>query len=486
MRRKWALPVVAVGLVVGVSPADGPATAPVPVPAVPIPDPAWNTAPPDGLRWTPRPTTVVGTPQKPADDPPLPPSKPLPSPRPAQVEVPPFPAPSPRPATQKPQQPKAPLQPQPKPAQPPTPAPAPATPAPLPAVTPGPVCVTPEPGGLEPHPGLVPAEYIPVRHGTFGSPNLTLSRDYHFLDFFGIGLIGDEADAVVPGEGPATDRSFVRAEYLLWWVRAGAVPVLATSARDQMFGYLGMPGTEVLLGPGNFGSTARNGVRVRAGTLLGDNGHGIDGGVFFLGKQNTRFEISSLQFATIARPIFAPNPGIAGEFAELVAFPGLSTGSLRVDTGSYLWGADANWRGIVCHSCNKRSEWFAGYRHLNLREDLAITEFITAGPNAPDPAGDADHRAGPVRHPQHLPRRAGRLGGRPAVRAVRLRHPAVGRPRGDAPGVGHQRVPGADPPGRAAGPGSPAGCWPPVRTSGSSPATGSASSRRRRSTSASG
>lgn len=355
MRRKWAIPVVAVGLVVGVAPADGPDGRPtlptIPVPSVP--DPGW-TGRQTGPNW------VSG--QGPNQ------SSPLPPPRPA--------AEPPRPAAEPPR--------------PATPAGTPASgpPGPLPAIAPGPVCVTPEAGGLEPHPALASPARVPVRHGTFGSPNLTLSRDYHFLDFFGIGLIGDEADAIVPGETPATDRSFVQAEYLLWWVRPANIPVLASTAEGQSFGYLGMPGTQTLLGPGTFGSTARNGFRIRGGTVLGDSGWAIDGSYFFLGEQSTTFAINSDQFPTIARPIFAPNPPINGEFGELVAFPGLSTGSLKVDTGSFLWGADVNLRSCICRTCTARSEWFVGFRHLNLRENLTITEFVTAaGPAAPDPVG---------------------------------------------------------------------------------------------------
>lgn len=241
---------------------------------------------------------------------------------------------------------------------------------------------------LESPPGLAPAPVaLPSRRGAFGSPNLTLSRDRHFLDIFGLGRFGEDNDTVVLGESPiTTDRYFVQTEYLLWWMRAGNVPVLASTGASQSFGYLGQPGTQTLLGPGTFGTTARNGFRIRGGTWCDDClSQGIDGSVFFLGRQSSRFQIDSNRFPTIARPIFAPN--FNQEFAELVAFTGLSTGTLLVETSSALWGADLNYRQSLCRTCTSRSEIFAGYRHLNLREDLAITEFIIAGPNAPDPQG---------------------------------------------------------------------------------------------------
>ncbi len=240
---------------------------------------------------------------------------------------------------------------------------------------------------LEPPPGGLGAGGVPVRHKTFGSPTVTLSRDYHFLDLFGIGLLGDDGDTVVLGEGPATDRYFVQAEYLLWWVNSGGIPVLATTGVGSSLGFLGQPGTINLLGPGSFGATARDGFRVRAGAWLdgGLDGCGIDGSFFFLGRQHSTFQVDSTQFGIITRPIFAPN--FNQEFGQLVAFPGFATGALRVDQDSLLWGADVNFRSCICRTCESRSEWFAGYRYLSLRENLTISEFIIAGANAPDPAG---------------------------------------------------------------------------------------------------
>ncbi|OWK41888.1 hypothetical protein FRUB_03966 [Fimbriiglobus ruber] len=240
-------------------------------------------------------------------------------------------------------------------------------------------------------PSVLPAggmsSEVPYRPGTFGSPNLTLSRDHRFLDFFGLSLFSDDANTVVLGEQQVVrDRYFLQAEYLLWWVQSAHVPALATTATGGGFGFLGQPGTETLLGPGSFGATARSGFRVRGGAWLDDcETCGVDGSFFFLGRRTTTAELDSNQYPTIARPFFAPN--LNQEFAELVAYPGLSTGTLRTEMTSFLWGADLNARWAVCNTCDFRSEWFAGFRHLNLQEGLTLTENITAGPQAPDPQG---------------------------------------------------------------------------------------------------
>lgn len=231
---------------------------------------------------------------------------------------------------------------------------------------------------------VLPAQ-IPVRHKTAGSRNLTLSRDYHFLDLFGLSLFADDSDTLVLDEGLPTSRSFVQAEYLLWWVPRMEIPPLATTGGN--FGFIGEPGTEFLLGPGRFGSSARNGMRIRAGTWLGETDtYGIDGSFFFLGRRNDRFQVDSNQFPLLSRPIFVPNINPAtgqpfGENAEQVAFPGRFQGVFAAEASSFLWGADVNVRFAKCRTCNSRSEWFLGYRFLELDESLTMTETIrTIGP----------------------------------------------------------------------------------------------------------
>lgn len=304
-----------------------------------------------------------------------------------------------------------------EPAPPPKPTAKPADPAPLPAprtlpAQPTPAATPPAPaadqaskaiwgGGrfwpdnavlLEPMPKASPVGGVPppIRHGTFGSPNVTLSRDYHVLDLVGAGLLADDGGTVVPNEGPPTSNFFVEAEYLLWWVRRGNIPALATTAPDTTnpagnFGFLGRPGTSVLLPAGPFGDGQRSGFRIRAGGWFDDwwSGCGLDGSFFFLGRKTDTFAVSSAQTPVITRPFFVPNLGAngqpIGEFGEVVAGGG-TAGALAVTLDSRLWGADVNVKSCICRTCESHSEWFVGYRHLNLKEDLSITESITSGP----------------------------------------------------------------------------------------------------------
>ena len=179
---------------------------------------------------------------------------------------------------------------------------------------------------------------------------------------------------------------FFDAEYLLMWQDQSRIPLLATTASKPEFGFLGQPGTTKLLGPGRFGDSQRNGLRLRGGTWFSsEEQFGVEASYTTFAKTTDRIHFDSQQFPTIARPIYVPN--IGGEFAELVAFPGLSHGNLTVEQTSDLWGAEFNLRSRLPSVAASRWEAIAGYRHWNLSERLTITEMLIAERNAPVPIG---------------------------------------------------------------------------------------------------
>lgn len=383
-------------------PPPSPPPRPAEAPAFPVPPP-WPTQailptpPPSPPPAPPIPTLTVAIP--PVSPPILPP---LQIPQAQLVDVPEEPKPMserlppPRPVTPEP--------PKPEPAKPVSPPPA----EPMPPVVPpsppvvveapqtwivNPVAAYPVPDTrptLEPAPNLAGTlGGVPVRGKTFGSPSLRLSRDFALRDAFGYDLApvaksGPELPAeVLDGDGPSAADFFIETEYLLWWANRPRIPVLATTSDGTGTGFLGQPGTQLLLGPGTFGPTFRDGFRVRAGGWLDScAGRGLDASFFFLGRRTQNQFFDGLP--TLTRPFFAPN--FNAEFGEVVALPNLSRGSLTVEADSFLWGADVNYKHALCRSCDRTTAWFAGYRHLNLTETLTMTEAITAtGPLATDP-----------------------------------------------------------------------------------------------------
>ncbi|MCE9530759.1 MAG: BBP7 family outer membrane beta-barrel protein [Planctomycetes bacterium] len=189
--------------------------------------------------------------------------------------------------------------------------------------------------------------------------------------------------AFAPASGP---RLSVKAEYLLWWVRNDSTPLLATTGSGASDGVIGAVGTQALFGPGSYNSGGQSGARYRASLWVDEEETvGLDASFFFLGSKNSNFLVNSNSVPVISRPVFLLNTN--SEQVETVAFPGFSTGSLRINAASKFWGADVNLLKRLCTSDDQTLSLFAGYRHLDLEESLQIQESIIAGADANDPLG---------------------------------------------------------------------------------------------------
>jgi hypothetical protein len=187
-------------------------------------------------------------------------------------------------------------------------------------------------------------------------------------------------------------RFYASAEYLLWWTRSAPTPVLLTVGPAGTDGILGQPGVVPLFGGTPIDDGARGGARFNFGWWFGCcHDAGIDASFFFLGDRGTDFAVRDPGTFVLARPFFAPNstttPGIPipGNFAEVIGDPGNSTGGAIIHTDSFLWGAELNYREKCLGNCGWRLDWLAGYRFLDLTEDLRITESFSGLPNAVQP-----------------------------------------------------------------------------------------------------
>jgi hypothetical protein len=200
-------------------------------------------------------------------------------------------------------------------------------------------------------------------------------------------------------------RAWVNAEYLLWWIKNGSGPALVTTSppgtSQNAAGVLGMDGTRTLFSGHDLEYNLRSGGRFGAGIWF-DPGmcFGMDGSFLFLGQRTVGFTAGSTGNPILARPFFNLTPGDTtnGPASELVAFPGVVNGMVAVQSTSRLWGADTNFRfnlhngrcGSWCDDCGAplcfRWDVLAGFRFLQLSENLAITEdlFVTGtSPNGP-------------------------------------------------------------------------------------------------------
>lgn len=208
--------------------------------------------------------------------------------------------------------------------------------------------------------------------------------------YAGSGAICPDLDAPLYGGAMNTltgpGKFQLRSDLLLWYVRAGHVPPLITGSSVSALGIPGVGDTRVLLGDGRLGNTYHVGGNFGGVYWFGCNQcWGVDGDVFFLGRNGNSFTASTADAPLIGRPFFNLNQGIP--FSQIVGAQGLATGAIAVTNETSMWGADINLRRhLWCNPCS-RLDGFVGFRYLNLSEELAITENFARTPGSPPSIG---------------------------------------------------------------------------------------------------
>jgi hypothetical protein len=192
-------------------------------------------------------------------------------------------------------------------------------------------------------------------------------------------------------------RFWITAEYLMWWTRSTQLPVLATTSSVPFNGFLGVGDTVPVLGGDRFGQTLHGGGRFGGVWWFTDQQCcGLDGRMFFLGRNGTTEVVNSNQYPLLARPFFNVNgdpallPAVSGirttpvgSFSELVARPDLANGSVAAQLENTMWGAEANFRRALCCAPCARLDGIIGFRYLNFKEQLTVTEtFLRTTPTS--------------------------------------------------------------------------------------------------------
>ena len=198
---------------------------------------------------------------------------------------------------------------------------------------------------------------------------------------------------------------WARAEYLLWTENGTKVPALVTtgSSADANPGALGEPGTTIIVGNGTIDDDFRSGFRLTAGMWLNRCcTFGFEGELLTLEDEHSNFDKWSDGNPILARPFTNTSLSPAQQYAELVAyprngpslanspFPGLD-GLIDVNMTTRFNGAGARFLFVLCRqdgcwtddcSCMSyhdryRATFTAGYRYLELEDDLSINERLT-------------------------------------------------------------------------------------------------------------
>jgi hypothetical protein len=188
---------------------------------------------------------------------------------------------------------------------------------------------------------------------------------------------------------------YVSGEYLSWWTKGDPLPPLVTAGSvgdltvpGVSAGAIDRPGSVVLFGNSQADAAMQSGARIMVGWWFGDD-HciGIEGGGFFLGRQNTDFAATSFGTPILARPFF--NVLTGAQDVEFVAEPGNAAvpgvaarpplaGSVSASAQSNFWGAEANLRTNLCCGSCYNVDLIGGYRYLGLDDSLTISENLQA------------------------------------------------------------------------------------------------------------
>ena len=179
---------------------------------------------------------------------------------------------------------------------------------------------------------------------------------------------------------PLANRLEARGEWLLWWGKGDFVPALvttgATTQTQSQAGVLGAPTTSILLGNSTLNDEARSGWRITGDYWLTcDHSWGLEAQYFALGDSTASFHADSNAYPVLARPFYNAQTGAAD--SGLIGYPGVQTGSVNVAVTSSFQGAEALLRHTCYCNCNAHLDFLAGYRYLQLSDNLRIDEFET-------------------------------------------------------------------------------------------------------------
>lgn len=179
----------------------------------------------------------------------------------------------------------------------------------------------------------------------------------------------------VPGFGP---NLWAEVDYIQWWYRGGFLPPLVTagSPSDPIPGALGQPGTRVLYGGGPVDSEWSPGGRARLGGFFGGAPVGWEVGGFYTVPQEAIGVFGSGAVPVLARPFF--DTFLATPASLLFGAPGAFEGLIATRTRTSFWGLEAN--GVAALEPDGSLIGFAGYRYLQMTDEVAVGGRYTLGP----------------------------------------------------------------------------------------------------------
>jgi len=183
-----------------------------------------------------------------------------------------------------------------------------------------------------------------------------------------------------------TSPVWVSADFLMWWMRGNSLPSMVTTSpvgTDRAdAGVLGVAGTSGLHGDEDVDARHRFGFRTSVGARLGHwfdelMQSDVEASLLWLGdgQRSGDFFARSEGTPILARPFYNTQTGLPD--SQLIAFPGVAVGQIGIATSSDLLSTGLVYRAPLWPGQWGRIHWLAGYRYLQLQEELLISEQLT-------------------------------------------------------------------------------------------------------------
>jgi hypothetical protein len=196
------------------------------------------------------------------------------------------------------------------------------------------------------------------------------------------GPIVEEPSISQPPASLDDARWWFSTDYLAAWVRGSLLqPLVTTSPKGTKLtsaGVLGKKTTGILFGNGRFNDDMRNGIKFGAGGWFdAERTFGMDVGFFMLESQNTLFFAASNGNPILARPFF--NVSSFKQDSQIVAFPGVATGSIGVSLRSNnFYSGHLDLQEVFLERSYMRLESIVGYRFLRFDERLEVFQNLNS------------------------------------------------------------------------------------------------------------
>ncbi|MEO1524858.1 MAG: BBP7 family outer membrane beta-barrel protein [Planctomycetota bacterium] len=191
-------------------------------------------------------------------------------------------------------------------------------------------------------------------------------------------------DSIGCGRLPiCSDRWFGSVELLLMYREGDRLPPLVTSGPDgdsDTAGELGQAGTQILVGNERILDDMTAGGRINIGMWLDRyKDRSLVARAWFVGEETFGFFANQDSQPVLTRPFFNVTDGQTPEQdTQIIAFPNLADGELRLTAESDLYGGDISIRQLWCKHYGATIDLLYGYQYLGLDENLAIRTRSTS------------------------------------------------------------------------------------------------------------